>query len=142
MREKMIIAIKKLNNTSITIANAHMYYNMYLIKQVYFGCEVIKLTPKQEKTLLEISERAILKKLGLSEKFPRAVLHSRKTALGVGLMKPTTIVNILTLKLCVGHKRFNDRIAKIIGLNEEEATYQNGCKEHVCKTSRRFKMKE
>ena len=50
----------------------------------------------------------------------------KKTALGVGLMKPTTTVNILTLKLHVGHKRFNDRIAKTIGLSEEEATYQNG----------------
>ena len=136
MREKMIVAIKKLNNTPMTVANACTHYNMHLIKQVYFGCGVLKLTSKQEKTLLEISERAILKKLGLSEKFPRAVLHSRKTALGVGLMKPTTIVNILTLKLCVGHKRFNDRIAKIIGLNEEEETCQNGYNEHVGKTPR------
>lgn len=56
-------------------------------------------------------------------------------------MKPVTIVNILILKLHVGHKRFNDRIAKIIGLNEEEATYQNGYNEHVCKTPRQFKMK-
>ena len=56
MRKKMIVAIKKLNNTPMTVANACTYYNMYLIKQVYFGCGVLKLTSKQEKTLLEISE--------------------------------------------------------------------------------------
>lgn len=46
MREKMIIAMKKLNNTPMTIANACTCYNMHLIKQVYFGCGVLKLTPK------------------------------------------------------------------------------------------------
>ena len=73
----MMLAMKKLYNTPMTIAT-HTHYNMHLIKQVCFGCGVLKLTPKREKTLSEISERVILKKLGLSEKFPRAVSCSRK----------------------------------------------------------------
>ena len=63
----------------------------------------------------------LLKKLGLSENFPRSVLYSRKTALGVGLLAPRTIVDSLALKLCLGHRRANDRIAMIVQINEDNA---------------------
>ena len=46
MREKMIVAIKKLKNTPMTVANTFIYYNMYLIKQVYFGSGILMLTLK------------------------------------------------------------------------------------------------
>ena len=75
---------------------------------------MIKLTPSQEKVLMEISEKVLLKKMGLSEKFPRKMLHTRKSALGVGLIKPSTMVLILSLKLHVGHVRAQNRIARII----------------------------
>ena len=52
----------------------------------------------------KISESALLKKLGLSKKFPQKVLYSRKTTLGVGLLRPSTIIVILVLKLYIGYK--------------------------------------
>ena len=60
---------------------------------------------------MNISEPVLLKKLGLSEKFPREILYARKSALGVGLLKPSTIITILTLKLYLEHMRNDDRIA-------------------------------
>ena len=51
IKEKMRIAMGKLKNTPMNIANRYIFYNMYLIKQVYFGCGVISLMPKQEEIL-------------------------------------------------------------------------------------------
>ena len=101
MREAMC----KLERVLLSIVNAHMYYNMYLIKKVYFGCDIMKLMPNQEKILMKISEKVLLKKMGLSEKFLRMMLYARKSALGVGLIKPSTMVLILLLKLYVEHVR-------------------------------------
>ena len=70
---------------------------MYLITHVYFGCGIIKMSPQQELILMKISEPVLLQKLKLSEKFPREVLYARKIALGVGLMKPSTILSVLAL---------------------------------------------
>ena len=63
------------------------------------------------KILIEISETVLLKKLGLGEKFPKDLLCTRKSALGVRLMKPPTILASLALKLCVGHMRIEDSAA-------------------------------
>ena len=95
----------------IVASTACMYYNMCLIKKAYFGCGVLSITLQQEEVLKKIYEPIILQKLGLSENFPRAVLHSRKTALGVELIAPRTIIDALALKLYLGHKRFDDRIS-------------------------------
>ena len=54
---------------------------------------------------MKISELVLLKKLELSEKFPREILYARKSALGVGLLKPSTIITILTLKIYTYKKR-------------------------------------
>ena len=48
MIEKMKEAIYKLNNTEMIASTAHIYYNVYLIKKVYFGYGVISITPRQE----------------------------------------------------------------------------------------------
>ena len=96
---------------------------MYLIKQVYFGCGIISITPAQEKILMQISKAILLKKLGLSKKFPKKILYSRKSELGVGIMKPTTMITILALKLYLGHKRNEDRISNIISIIEVKAEY-------------------
>ena len=60
---------------------------------------MINLSPKQEETLVEISEKAFLRKLGLSERFPRYILCSRRAALVVRIMKPSTIIDVLATKL-------------------------------------------
>ena len=114
MKEKMLEAMYKLKNATMVVSTASMYYNMYLIKKVYFGCGVISIMFQLERILKKIYEPIILKKLGLSENFPRAVLYSRKTALGVGLIAPRTIINELSMKLYLGYRRADDRISKII----------------------------
>ena len=84
---------------------------MYLIKQVYFSCRIVKLLPQQEDILMKISESVLLIKLDLSEKFLRKILHTRKIALGIGIMKLSIIIAILAIKLYLGYKRSEDRIA-------------------------------
>ena len=77
MEEKMKRAMWKVKRTPMTIGNACVFYNVCLLMQVYFGCGIVKLMPQQEARLMKISEAALLKKLGLGEKFPRDVLCIR-----------------------------------------------------------------
>jgi len=112
MKKKMFKVMSKLRSTPLTISNTYMYFNMYLIMHMYFGCGVISLTPKQEQLLIKISETTLLRKVGLSKKFPRKILYARKLQLGVGILKPSTILTILSLKLYLGHCRNQDDISK------------------------------
>jgi len=137
MTEKMQEALCKLKSVLLSIANAYMYYNMYLMRKVYFGCGIITLMPNQEKILIKISESILLRKIGLSKKFPTKMLYIRKLALGIGLMKPSTMVAILTLKLYVGYVRAQDRITSIIKINEENTIFQNGYNQNVLKVPAR-----
>ena len=105
---------------------AHLYYNAYLIKNMYFGSRVMPLIEKQEITLKQIYEPVILRKMNLSEKFPRSVLYSRKTALGIELMAPKTIIGVLLLKIYLGNQRLNQKVAKIIQINEDNARLSRG----------------
>ena len=41
----------------------------------------------------------------MSRKYPRTALYSRKSALGVGLMLPSTLLAVLKLKLYIGNMR-------------------------------------
>ena len=116
----------KLKNANIVVPTAHMYYKMYLIKKVYFGCGIVHLSKQQEKVSKQIYKLVLLRKLGLSENFPRSELHSRKTTLGIGLLAPRTIVDVLALKLYFGHKRMNDKVTKLIQINEDNARLQCG----------------
>jgi hypothetical protein len=121
MVNKMKEAIGRLKQTEIVVSTAAMYYNMYLSKKVYFGCGIVALTEPQEEILKKIYEPVLLRKMGLSEKFPRSVLYSRKSALGVGLMSPTTIISSLALKMYIGHNRYRSELSKVIRINEENA---------------------
>ena len=141
MVNKMKEAIGKLKNTVIFVSTASMYYNMYLCKKVYFGSGVFTLNEKQEDILKKIYEPVILKKMGLSEKFPRSALYSRKTALGVGLMAPNTIMNALALKLYLGHNRSNSALSKVIKINEENARLFYGCSGHILDVDLNIKPK-
>ena len=47
----MRMVIGKLSNTLMLVANAYIFYNMYLIKQVYFGYGVVNLMRQQEEIL-------------------------------------------------------------------------------------------
>jgi len=140
IKDKMIDAINKINHLPINTHNAYLYYNTYLIKKVYFGCGIMHLNKQQEQILQTISESTILRKLGLSEKFPREILYSRKSALGIGLLKPTTIIAILAMKLCIGHMRMNDRIATILTINEEQAEWEYGYNTNIHQINSEYKF--
>ena len=43
MKENLIEMMHKLKSITITSSNAYVFYNMYLIKKVYFRCGVISL---------------------------------------------------------------------------------------------------
>ena len=100
---KLKEAVRKLNNMEMITTLALIYYNVYLITNVYYGCGIFSISKKQEDILMKIYEPVILQKLGLSIKFPRNVLYARKSALEVGLIAPSTIIDTLALKLYVGH---------------------------------------
>ena len=61
----------------------------------------------------------MLIKLGLSRKFPRAVLYSRKSALSIGIMTPSIIINILKAKLYVGNIRKRGETSRAIVIHQE-----------------------
>ena len=132
----MIEAIFKLKNTEIVVTTAHLYYNMYLIKKVYFGCSIVHLSEQQECVLKKIYEPVILRKLGLSENFPRSVLYSRKTALGVGLLAPTTIIDVLAMKLYLRYQRAKDRTSVQIQIIKDNACVQYGYSKSIIEIDR------
>ena len=78
-------------------------YNACVIKSVHFGCGIAELNDQQEKKLRRTCEEPLLVELGLSRKFPRNVLHSRKSALGVGIMTPRTMIDTLKENLHLGN---------------------------------------
>ena len=65
----------------------------------------MKLTRQQDEILQKIYEEPLLVKLGFSSKFPRDVMYMPTHALGLGFLKPSTIVAQLQLKLLVGYAR-------------------------------------
>ena len=72
--------------TEISLYQAYIFFNMYLLRSVFFGCSMVEISEKQEKELKKIYEILLLTKLKLGEKFPRRILYTRRTALGVGII--------------------------------------------------------
>lgn len=98
MRRKLVESIKKLMRTQIETYQVHAFFNTYMLKSVFFGCGVVRLSQMEELELKRIHDTPILKKLGLSIKLPCEVMYMRKTALGLGLIEPNVVLTILTLK--------------------------------------------
>ena len=96
----------------------------------------MSISPQQECVLKQIYEPVILRKLGLSENFPRAVLYSRKIALGVGLLVPRTIINMLAIKLYLRHQRAKDKTSVLIQIIKDNARVQYGYFKSIIKTDR------
>ena len=105
MSKKLHGSITKLMTVALNLYQAAIYFNVCVITSVFLGSGIVCITVEQEKELKGMCEEPILMKLGLSKKFPRAVLFSRKSALGVGLMEPHTIIDVLKLKLFIGNMR-------------------------------------
>ena len=97
-------SITKIMNLDINPYQVSVYYHIYMIKSVFFGCGVIQLNVCQEKELKRLYEEPLLIKMGFSRKFPRKVLYMRKTALGIRIISPWIIIDTLKLKLFVGNK--------------------------------------
>ena len=95
MVEKMKDAMHELGKVEIAATIAYLHQDACLIKKVCFGSGVMSLTEKQERMLKQTHEPVLLRKMNLSEKFPRSVLHSRKTTLGIGLMAPKITIDAL-----------------------------------------------
>ena len=91
-------AISKLRSEPLIINNTYLYFNMHLIMQVYYGCRVISLTLKQEKILMQISKETLLRKVGLSKKIPRKILHAKKIAIRSMNSKAECKINYFAFK--------------------------------------------
>ena len=89
-----------------------------MIKSVYFGCGIVQLHTKEENELKRIYEAILLSKLRFRKKFPRTALYSRKCALGIGLMTPSTIIDILKLKMHVGNKQKKRNVVDAVSAQE------------------------
>ena len=50
----------------------------------------------------------------------------RKLAIGIRIMKPSTIIDILNLKLYIDYNRQQSRLSQLIKVNEEVAFIHNG----------------
>ena len=115
----MNVYIIKLMWTNINSFQAAIYYNAYMIKSIYFGYGIIELTKEQEVKLRRIYKEPLLIKLGLSRKFPRAVLFSRKSALSIRIMTPSIIIDILKAKLYVGNVTKREETSRTIVIHQE-----------------------
>ena len=126
MRKKMNTSITKMMNMEINSYQAAMYFNVYMIKTVFFGCGIVELNDKQEKELRRIYEEPMLRKLGLSVKFPRTALYSRRSALGVGLILPSTLIAMLKIKLYIGNIRKLGHATDSIKMQEDYQEIEAG----------------
>ena len=131
--------MSKLRSIPLMITNTYVYFNMYLITMVYFSYGVLILNPKQEEELIKISEATLLQKLGLSKRFPRKILYTQKSQLGVGILRLSTIMTILSLKLYIGHLRYGDEVSKQICINERNAQFQYGFSSEILRIEDKWK---
>ena len=65
-------------------------------------------------------------KLGLSRKFPRMALYSRKSILGVGLILSSILIVTLKLKLHIGNKRKLGNAVESIAIQKESQEVDAG----------------
>ena len=70
----------------MTPYQAYVYYNMYILKNMFFKGEIIEISQKQYKELKHIYETPMLIKLKLNKTFSKKLLHARKVFLRLGLL--------------------------------------------------------
>lgn len=142
MKDKLHTAMSKFCSTTISVPNTYVFFNMCLITQVCFGCGIIILTLKEEEMLMKISKLMLLGKLGLSDRFLRKILHTRKSELRVGIIKLSTAIAIFLLKSYFSHKRKEDRISNTIAINKRNTSFQYGRNKYIITISRSNKPKK
>ena len=97
MKQKMSQSIAKIMNTNMNAYQTHIYFNMYLVKSIFFRSGIISLNEKQLRILEKMYKVPILKKLGLGKTFPRYLLYTVKSALSLGLIWPKTVLAMTML---------------------------------------------
>ena len=122
----MIEAIEKLKGTELYLYLSYLYFNAYLLKSIFFGCSIIKLTSIQRTKLYKLYEKIIVKKLRLEETFLRYVLYTRQNVVEIGLIKPETAIAMLKVKLYIRNIRSNTRITNLIKVNKEKVIIEYG----------------
>ena len=126
MRRKLNDSITKLILMQINLFQAAIYYNARMIKSVHFGCGAVELNHRQEKELKRICKEPLLVKIELSRKFPRSILCSRKSALGIGILTPSAIMDMFKTKLFLGKLRTEGNEAKAVAAQEEYLALESG----------------
>ena len=133
----MVNSVKKLITTELSAYQTYIYFNMYLLRSVFFRCEVVKISEKQEKDLKKMYEIPLLTKLKLGEKFPRKVLYVRRIAMRVGLIQPCIAIVIVTLQLYFGNIRIESNAGNIILALEELMEVNNGYSNRINKIDKK-----
>ena len=60
MREKIVDSVRKLMNAEIKAWKVHTYFNVHVVKIVFFGCGIISLTDDECEELQRIHEMLLL----------------------------------------------------------------------------------
>ena len=120
LRSKVVEAMEKLMNTSLTYQQTAIYYNTCVLSSVYYGCVIMTLNEKEENELRRLHEAPMLNKLGLRSTFPRDMMHVSRDMLGLGLVLPTTMIAIQVIRMCFGNKRIKSNAARMIKVLEEQ----------------------
>ena len=112
--------------------HAYIYFNIYMIRSVYFGCGVLELNEIQEKILQSIYEVPLLRKLGLGKKFLYVLIYTRKLASRVELLLLRTIISMLSIKQYIIYSRMKNRAHSLIKANEEWTQMESRYSLHPC----------
>ena len=81
LRGKVVDAMGKVMNTLLLHQQSAAHYNLYVLTNMHFGCEIVKLQKQEELELRRLCESTILRKLGFSINFLRKVMRVSKEIL-------------------------------------------------------------
>ena len=75
----------------------------------------------------------------LGDKFPTKLLYVKKSALGVGLIEPETVMDYLAMKLCVGNERSKSDLTRVTNTHEEISEEDSGLPNKVIRNKGRLR---
>ena len=78
-------------------------------------------------------------KLKLSKTFPKKLLHSRKSFLGIRLLQFYTVLVILTLKLYLGCQRVKRNVTQMVTMSEEYTESYSSLNTRWCDIEKQYK---
>ena len=66
----------------------------------------------------KVHELTLIRKLGLGDNFPRIFLCAQKYLLGIGLIEPSTVIDMVAIIFLAGHKRLQGKSSKLMLVQE------------------------